>query len=153
MNFERWFLKGREKANDRVAPRAGLGSDAGPGPEIEDALRNFRQSVHTWSDAAFQRSRLVEVAPRRGGWRPAAAWALGSVLMAGGVGGGFLEYQHRQELARIAAAREAQRQRQLQEDQARLAEQELAQVDHDISRQVPDALEPLARLMTADDNQ
>lgn len=73
--------------------------------------------------------------------------------MGGGVGGGFLEYQHRQEQARIAAAREAQHQRQLQEERARQAEEELAQVDRDISRQVPDALEPLARLMTTDESQ
>ena len=86
-------------------------------------------------------------------WRKAASWALGSVLVAGGVGGGLLEYQHRQELARIAAAREAQHQRQIQEERAREAEQLLAQVDRDVSQQVPDALEPLAQLMASNEGQ
>jgi hypothetical protein len=120
---------------------------------MEQALRDFRTSVHAWTDAVYLRPRLVEVAPRRMAWRTAAVWALGSVLVAGGVGGGLLEHQHRQEQARIAAAREAEHQRQLQEERAREAEQELAQVDSDVSRQVPNALEPLAQLMTSNQGQ
>ena len=36
---------------------------------------------------------------------------------------------------------------------AREAEAELAKVDNDVSREVPNALEPLAQLMTLDDSQ
>lgn len=67
--------------------------------------------------------------------------------------GGFFSYQHHQEQARIAAAREAEHQRQLVEERAREAEEELARVDRDVSREVPNALEPLAQLMTEDDSQ
>lgn len=162
MSFHGQFSKDRGEGEDRVSPRAGLGSgdvvrnpepDPGRDPEMERALRDFRLSVHAWSDAVYQRPRLAEVAPRRMAWRPAAVWTLGSVLVAGGVGVGLLEHQHRQERARIAAAREAEHQHQLQEERAREAEQELALVDSDVSRQVPNAMEPLAQLMTSNEGQ
>ena len=155
MNSNQPFSNQQEKWNDQETPRAGLGSHDGAmaDPELEPVLRDFRSSVYAWSEAVYQRPRLVEAAPRRTAWRKAAAWALGSVLMAGGVGGGLLEYQHRQEQVRIAALREAEHQRQLQLEKARQAEEELARVDSDIAREVPDALEPLAQLMSADDSQ
>jgi nucleotide-binding universal stress UspA family protein len=116
---------------------------------LEDALRNFRQSVHAWSDAAYVRPRgAVRVAVRHG-WRLAVGWALGCVLAAGSVSGAVYERHHRQVLA--AQAREAQQQkaRQLAEQQrAQLADADLlATVDSDISRTVPAAMEPLAQLM------
>lgn len=155
MNSNQPFSNQHGGWNDRETPRGERGSHDGAmaDPELEPVLRDFRSSVHAWSEAVYQRPRLVEVAPRRTAWRKAAAWALGSVLMAGGVRGGLLEYQHRQEQARIAAAREAEHQRQLQQEKARQAEEELARVDSDIAREVPDALEPLAQLMSADDSQ
>jgi hypothetical protein len=153
MSLNSWFSKLGGERHGRVAPGAGLGSGAGPDPEMEHLLRNFRQSVHAWSAAVYQRPRLVEFAPRQRVWRRAAAWALGSVLVVGGVGGGLFEHRHWQEEARIAAAREAEHQRQRQEDRAREAEQELAQVDRDVSREVPSALEPLAGLLTTDESQ
>ena len=154
MSFHEQFSKDRREGEDRVSPRAADSKpELGPDPEMEQALRDFRSSVHAWSNAVYQRPRLVEVAPRRMAWRKAAVWALGSVLVAGGVGGGLLEYQHRQEQARIAAAREAEHQRQLQEERAREAELELAQVDREVSREVPDALEPLAQFMTSSESQ
>ena len=155
MSFDDRFLSDSGEESGREARSAGLvqHDSSLADPELEQALRNFRSSVHTWSDAVYQRPRLVEVAPRRKAWRWAAAWVLGSVLVAGGVGRGLLEYQHQQEQARIAASREAEHQRQLQEEKARQAEEELARVDSDVSREVPDALEPLAQLMTTDDSQ
>ena len=155
MSLNDEFLSNSGEEKDREARSAGLALHAGPSadPELEQALRNFRSSVHAWSDAVYQRPRLVELAARRKAWRRAAAWVLGSVLVAGGVGRGLLDYQHQQEQARIAAALEAEHQRQLQEEKARQAEEELARVDTDVSRQVPDALEPLARLMTSEDSQ
>jgi uncharacterized protein HemX len=86
-------------------------------------------------------------------WKLAAGWALGGVLIAGAVSGGVFQQHHQQELARIAAAREAEHQRQLAAERALEEEELLARVDSDISRQVPRAMEPLASLMTDDEIQ
>jgi hypothetical protein len=68
------------------------------------------------------------------------------------------ERRHQQELARIAAAQAALHQRELAEQHAReqkellaRVDSELAVVDRDVSREAPDALEPLARLMAEDE--
>jgi hypothetical protein len=123
-------------------------------PELDRVLRDFRSSVHAWSEAAYRRPRVMdEIVLRRGAWRRAAIWSLGSMLVIGAAGGGFLEHQHRQEMARIAAAREAQYQHQVAEQRARKAEQELAEVDIDVARQVPNAMEPLAQLMAEDESR
>ncbi len=123
-------------------------------PVLDRALHDFRNSVRAWSDAAYNRPQIMrEAAPRRAAWRKAAAWSLASVLAFGVAGGGVLEYQHRQEMTRIAAAREAQHRRQLAEEHAREAEQQLARVDSDVARQVPNAMEPLAQLMAEDESR
>ncbi len=108
------------------------------GAALEEALKDFRQSVHAWSDAALSRPRNpVRVAVHRG-WRLAAAWALGCVLVAGGLTGGFYERHQRQIAAAVKAEQEAQqrllaaRQRRPQTD-----EELLATVDSDIARTVP----------------
>jgi hypothetical protein len=62
------------------------------------------------------------------------------------------EHHHRVELARIAATRAAEHQRQLAAERARETEDLLARVDSEVSREVPNALEPLAQLMD-DQNQ
>jgi hypothetical protein len=123
-------------------------------PVVETALRDFRNSVRAWSDAAYNRPQIMrDAAPRRAAWRKAAAWSLSSVLAFGVAGGSILEYQHRQEITRIAAAREAQRQHELDQERAREAEQQLARVDSDVARQVPNAMEPLAQLMAEDESR
>jgi len=147
MSFDEQYSREKGEWKAPVTSRSGLAGERSD-PEIERLLGAFRLSVHAWSDAVYQRPRQVEAAPVRIIWRRAAAWTLGCVLVAGGAGGGFFEYQHRQEQARIAAARDAEHQRQLMEDRAREAELELARVDKDVSREVPDAMEPLAQLMT-----
>lgn len=122
--------------------------------ELNQALANFRLSVHAWSEAAYNRPRKAAAAVRRRSWRPAAAWALGCVLAAGSVGGGLYDRHHRRELARIAAV-QAARQRQLaatrkaREQDAKL----MATVDQDVSQEVPSAMEPLAQLMEGNTNQ
>ena len=143
--------KNRGEWDEGLTQRAGQTADTEMhDPQMEQVLRDFRSSVHAWSDAVYQRPRRVEVAHGRMAWRRAAVWTLGSVMVAGGAGGGLLENQHRKEQARIAAAREAEHQRQLKE---REAEEELARVDTDVSREVPDAMEPLAQLMAPDETQ
>jgi hypothetical protein len=125
--------------------------------ELNEALSNFRLSIHAWSEAAFSRPRtaLAADAPRRV-WRLAVGWALGCVLVAGGASAGL--WEHHQREMRRAAARVAEQQRlvdQQREQQARLVDQEdedlLAKVDSDVSREVPLAMEPLAQLMVEDE--
>lgn len=129
-----------------------------PAQSVEDValdrvLGDFRSSVHAWSDAVYNRPRPIPAASRPAVWRKAAAWSLGSMLVIGTAGGGVLEIRHRQDAARIAAAREAQQQRALAEEREREAEKELAKVDTDVAREVPNAMEPLAQLMTEDESQ
>lgn len=122
-------------------------------PALDRVLSDFRSSVHAWSDAAYNRPRPIAAASSRVVWRTAAAWSLGSMLMIGTAGEGVFEYQHRHEAARIAAAREARQQRALAEEREREAERELAKVDTDVAREVPNAMEPLAQLMTEDESR
>jgi hypothetical protein len=121
--------------------------------ELEQALKNFRNSVHAWSDAAYGRPRTVTREVRLRSWRLAVSWALGCVLVAGSVSGGLFERQHRLELARLAAQqRAAEQQKQLIEQPAATVSDEvlLAGVDSDVSREVPSAMEPLAQMMADD---
>ena len=125
-------------------------------PVVEQALKHFKESVDAWSDAAYHRPRTA-LRVARHGWRLAASWALAGVLAACAVAGGVYERQHRQELARVAAAKAAQQKAQQEQaaEKERAAEQNasagdedlLATVDSDVSRQVPAAMEPLAELM------
>jgi uncharacterized protein HemX len=141
-------------------------------PNLFETLRDYRLSVHAWSDAEFTRSRRAfAYSSRRFAWRLAAGWALSCVLVAGSVSAGIWDH-HRRE-AQATAAREAlherevieqrqQKQRQQavsalqsmqtqQKQQVRSSDEELmASVDSDVSRQVPTAMEPLAQLMVDD---
>lgn len=144
-------------------------------PVLIEALNHFKSSVDAWSEAEYSRPRSVQSRVRRGGWRLAAGWALGCALAAGSLVGGVLEHQHRQELAKIAAIKAAQKaeHERLAVAQSTAAAQQaleqtaaentkgakhpantdenlLATVDRDVSQQVPAAMEPLAQLM--DDN-
>jgi hypothetical protein len=124
-------------------------------PEIAQALRNFKASVDAWSEAAMSRPRTIKVARRS--WRMAASWALGCAVAATSLSGALYERQHRQELSRIAAAnaaaqKAAQEKLVAEQQAANQTDQDLlANVDSDISRAVPAAMEPLAQLM--DDKQ
>jgi hypothetical protein len=123
-------------------------------PELEEALSDFRLSVHGWSDAVYSRPRkALTVAPRRMAWRMAAGWAT-SCLLAAGLSGGV--YEHHWQEMKTAQARIVERERQVAEQRARQeellakADSELAMVDNDVSRAVPSAMEPLAQLMAED---
>ncbi len=120
-------------------------------PELARTLADFKASVHAWSDAASARSRAVHPAIIHRTWRLAAGWALAGVLIAGA--GSALTYEHHQrvEQARIAAAaRAAEQQRQLAAQRTQKEEDLMYKVDTDVSREVPDAMEPLAALMSYD---
>ena len=129
-------------------------------PLVANALRNFKASADAWTEVAMNRPRTTAAVVRRT-WRLAAAWALGCVLAAGSLAGALYERQHRQEMARIAAAQSAAQRAAQQRQAAQLqtaseGDQDLlANVDNDISRAVPAAMEPLAQLMdskSGDDN-
>jgi hypothetical protein len=134
--------------------------------ELDEVLKNFRLSVHAWSDAEFARRRTVSRPVHHWSWRLAAGWALGCVLTVASLSTGLFVH-HRQEIreqmARLAAARQAQ-QRQLAVQQAAAQAQPvatapdddarlMAAVDKDVSREVPRAMEPLAQLMDEGANQ
>jgi hypothetical protein len=128
-------------------------------PELREALGNFKSSVTAWSEAMMSRPREVK-APARTNWRLMARWALGCAVFAGTVSGGVYQNYRQVEIARVeaaaAAARAAQQQQRelaaqaAQAQSTQSAEDLMAKVDSDISREVPSALEPLASLMTDD---
>jgi hypothetical protein len=122
---------------------------------LEEALKNFRLSVHAWSEAELSRPRTATVTARHWNWRLASGWALGCVLVVGGASGALFEHHERQvALARITAAQDAAHQRDIALQRARAEEDQLlAKVNSDVSRDVPDAMEPLAQLMDDSGNQ
>jgi hypothetical protein len=153
------FMDKGESGVSKVSGASGVGNSSGDAvlePELAQAIADFRLSVHAWSEAAMSRPRTaVEVAVRRT-WRLAAGWALGCALIAGGLSGGVYEHRLHQEQARMAA-QAAERQRlaaeQRGKDAAREEEELLAKVDSDVAREVPSAMEPLARLMAEDETR
>jgi hypothetical protein len=150
MSLETRLEERRDEAAGRIGntgPGAGEIGDLG----LEQALKEFRLSVCSWSEAAYSRPRRAAAVAQRVSWRLAAGWALGLALAVGGVSGTVYERHHRQEMARIAAARAAEQQRLVRELKAREEEEDLlAKVDSDVSREVPSAMEPLAQLMAED---
>jgi len=119
-------------------------------PELKRALSNFKASVDAWSENAMLRPRTA-MKPVRHAWRLAAGWALGCAVVATTVSGALYERQHRQELARLAAARTSAEKAAQQRAMSIETDQDLlANVDSDISRAVPAAMEPLAQMMDTD---
>ena len=141
--------------NDKAGEVGNIAEESG---ELDEALQDFRLSVHAWSEAALSRQRTA-VAPVAQGrvWRLAVGWALGCVLVAGGASSGI--WRHQQREMRNAAAHVAQQQHlqeqlvaQQRSQQARQEDEDLlTKVDSDVSREVPAAMEPLAQLMAEDE--
>ena len=140
------------KKRDRVGTSAELDLPVAD-EAVEQALKNFRQSVLAWSEAEFGRTRAAEKTVRQRSWRLAAGWALSVALVAGSVSGGVYDHHRQAEMARAAAAaRAVQQQRATAERLEREDDQDmLAKVDSDVSKEVPSAMEPLAQLMAEDD--
>jgi hypothetical protein len=142
-------------------PDTGNGQDAKQGAKLDpsldarldQALKDFKLSVHAWSEAEYGKPRTAKVV-RLTSWRTAASWALGCVLAAGSIGGGLYDRHHQQEQMKAAAAAAARQQKLADVEQARKDDEDLlAKVDNDLSRQVPRAMEPLAQLMAEDGAQ
>ena len=122
-------------------------------PELREALGNFKASVDAWSDAMMSSPRQV-TAPARTNWSAVTKWALGCVVFAGTVSGGLYQNHQQQQAAKVEAARIAEQQRQLAAQKVLNQDDDLlANVDSDIAREVPSALEPMASLMTEDGSQ
>jgi len=121
-------------------------------PALEQTLREFKACVNAWSEAESNRPRTASAVVVRRTWRLAAGWTLASLLVAGAFSGGLYERRHQRELANLAAARVAAQERAVAEAQSKAHAQAeddlLANVDSDVSQEVPDALEPLAALST-----
>lgn len=137
--------KGEQQA--RNAAGDGVELDA----RLDQALTDFRSSVRSWSEAVYSRPRSVEKSVRHRTWQLAAGWALGCALLAGGVTVGMVEHQRQEQAARVAALLQQQARRQqlsTAKEQARRQDPGLlANVDSDTSQEVPDAMEPLAKMM------
>ena len=122
-------------------------------PAMKQALGDFKASVHAWGDAAMSRPRTVTHAVVHHTWRLAVVWAMGAVLLLGGISGGVY-VRHRDEVAKqIALKQQQEQQQQLAQQREQQEEKLLANVDSDISRQVPEAMEPLAQLMNEYETQ
>lgn len=133
--------------NSRKDSEDGLQIDAA----LEKTLSDFRSIVHAWSDGVYsQPHRPVKV--HTTSWRMATGWALGCVVAIASLSGGLYERHHLKEQAKIAAAAEAARQQKIEAEQLK-ANEELAKIDGDVSREIPSAMEPLAQMMTEDSTQ
>ena len=134
--------------------------------QVEEALRSFRASIHQWSEQEYVRPRTIERTSwsrfQTGFWcmiaNPALGGTLAAALLITSVGVPVaIEREHK-----IAAERQALLDRQKRELQQHLAEEEakkstaantvddgafLDDVDSDIARATPDAMQPLASLM------
>jgi hypothetical protein len=124
--------------------------------ELDQALKDFKSSVHAWSDAAYSRPRPWTREVRHRGWRLALGWAMGCLLVAGTASGGLYERHLHQEQARVAAQQRAVEQARLQRQQqaAKVSDEALLDdVDSAVSRQVPSAMEPLAQMMSEDETK
>ncbi len=127
--------------------------------ELAEVLGAFRQSVHAWSDAEFNRERKLVPARRPlFGFRLAVASSL--LMIAAGVTGGITVYQHYHDIAVTQARQDAEKKR-LADEKARIDKMNqdqmaghrenddalLADIDSDIAQESPAAMEPLASLM------
>ena len=123
-------------------------------PELREALGNFKLSVDAWSEAMMSRPREAK-APAATNWSTVTKWALGCVVFAGTVSGGVYQNHRQLEAAKVEAARIAEQQRELEAAKLAMLDEEdlMANVDSDVARQVPSALQPLATLMTEDEAQ
>jgi hypothetical protein len=123
-------------------------------PELREALGDFKLSVDAWSEAMISRPREAK-APVRANWSALTKWALGCAVFAGTVSSGVYQNHKQVEAAKVEAARIAEQQREMEAAKvAKVNEEDLmANIDSDVARQVPSALQPLASLMTDDEAQ
>jgi len=140
------------KYEDQNAKLTGQAEDAEKlEPELRKILGDFKLSVDAWSDSMISRPREAK-APARKNWSAVTKWALGCAVFAGTVSSGVYQNHRQVEAAKVEAARIAGQQRSLEAAKvANVNEEDLmADVDSDVARQVPSALEPMATMMNDD---
>lgn len=127
---------------------------------IEQALRNFRGSIKAWSDEEFAKPRAVRHSRWTAMWmtltRPAVSGAMAAVLAAASIGVPVAVVHHQREVAERVQA-EANRQKIIEAQQASEHAAQamndadlMTEVDSDIAQEAPDAMQPLASLMSSD---
>lgn len=123
-------------------------------PELHEALGDFKLSVGAWSEAMISRPREAK-APARTNWGAVTKWALGCAVFACTVSGGVYQNHKQVEAAKLEAARMAEQQHATEAAKLTNADEEdlMADVDSDVARQVPSALEPMATLMNDDETK
>ena len=125
-------------------------------PQVLEALRHFRESVHAWSDAEYSKPKLVRQSKRSTVWTmitsPLLGWSLAAAVLAATVG--VPVTVHHQRVIEIQHREAAEKQQKLEEEkaaQARAAAIDddalLSHVDSDIAQDAPDAMQALSSLM------
>jgi hypothetical protein len=126
--------------------------------QVEEALRHFRNSVRAWSEQEFARPRTVRRSAWSQVWRmignPASNWAMAVALLASSVGIPVAVHHERQ----VAEQHRIDEQNRQKELAAKLERERAAQaiddadllsdVDSDIAQETPEAMQPLASLMS-----
>jgi len=125
--------------------------------QVEAALRHFRDSVHEWSDREYARPRSIAATRPGAFWRvisrPVAVWGMAAVLAVSGVTVPAVRH-HQHEVKLAEDERQALEAKQKHDEEIRQAalavddEDLLNHVDSDIAQATPDAMEPLASLMS-----
>jgi len=116
--------------------------------QVSEALRHFRESVHAWSEEEYARPRISK---RKSTFfmmrRPALNWAAAAVL---GITVVAVPAIHHLQQERSKSSQKVDYQKPAAEKQMAYANDEelLSHVDEDIAQDTPDAMEPLASLMT-----
>jgi cell division protein FtsL len=130
-------------------------------PQVEAALKLFRESVHNWSEAEFSTTRLVRRSRWEAMWRvlasPVMSWGLASAMVLASVGipvtvhherqlaaAHDAEVKHQQELAKV----EVQNAAVTMASTTMTDDELLSHVDNDIAQQAPDAMQPLVSMMS-----
>ena len=125
--------------------------------DVQAALRHFREGVHGWSEQEFGRARVV----RRSRWdamfhviaKPAVGWSLAAAMLAAAAGVPVAVH-HEREIAKeqqLTIERQEQAKLEAAKQQAAPAmndDELMSHVDSDIAQAAPDAMEPLASLMS-----
>jgi hypothetical protein len=135
--------------------------------ELGDTLGDFRDCVHAWGQGSYGQPVPQLHASRALGWRLVAAGAMVVLLVAITLGGVAVRQIRHAAVARNSVPKQAvTTQIQMQNSVPTVAavktstvkvdaedEELLANVDRDVARQTPKAMEPLARLMDDDEVQ
>jgi hypothetical protein len=129
-------------------------------PQVAEALRHFRESVHAWSEAEHSKPRLIRQSRRSTVWaiivNPLLGWSLAAAVLATTVGVPVaVHHQHvvdGQKQDALAKQQKLEQEQASQAAQARAAaiddDELMSHVDSDIAQDAPDAMQPLSSLMS-----